>query len=106
MPPAWLATAGTASVAATVQNDPATRGVNWSCTPATACGAFSPTSTPSSSMTTYTAPATVPTGGSVTIVATSLTDASKSASAGVVISGTASNTTMKYNITVSIRLTY
>ena len=31
MPPAWLATAGTASVAATVQNDPATRGVNWSC---------------------------------------------------------------------------
>ncbi len=103
MPPAWLATAGTASVAATVQNDPATRGVNWSCTPATACGAFSPTSTPSSSMTTYTAPATVPTGGSVTIVATSLTDASKSASAVVVISGTASNTTLKGQYAFLIR---
>src|ERR1700746_1211211 len=103
MPPAWLATAGTASMAATVQNDPAARGVNWSCTPATACGAFSPTSTPSSSMTAYTAPATVPTGGSVTIVATSLTDASKSASAVVLISGTASNTTLKGQYAFLIR---
>jgi hypothetical protein len=46
-------------------------------------------------MTTYTSPATVPTGGSITIVATSLTDASKSASAVVLISGTASNATLK-----------
>ena len=54
-------------------------------------------------MTTYTAPATVPTGGSVTIVATSLTDASKSASAVVVISGTASNTTLKGQYAFLIR---
>ncbi|MBA0087792.1 MAG: hypothetical protein HRJ53_22630, partial [Acidobacteria bacterium Pan2503] len=95
MPPAWLATAGTASLAATVQNDSAARGVNWSCTPLTACGAFSPNSTPSGSMTTYTAPAAAPTGGSVTIVATSVADPSKSASAAVFISGTASNATLK-----------
>jgi len=95
MPPAWLATAGTVSLAATVQNDSAARGVNWSCTPLTACGAFSPNATPSGSMTTYTAPAAAPTGGSVTIVATSVADPSKSASAAVFISGTASNTTLK-----------
>ena len=95
MPPATLGIGGTASVAATVQNDSAAGGVNWSCTPAAACGAFSPTSTPSGSMTTYTAPATVPTGGSVTIIATSVTDSSKSASATVLISGTASNATLK-----------
>ena len=46
-------------------------------------------------MTTYTAPAAAPTGGSVTIVATSVADPSKSASAAVFISGTASNTTLK-----------
>jgi hypothetical protein len=95
MPPAVLGTGGTASVAATVQNDSAAGGVTWSCTPAAACGAFSPTSTPSGSMTTYTAPATVPTGGSVTIIATSITDSSKSANAKVLISGTASNATLK-----------
>jgi hypothetical protein len=95
MPPAVLGTGGTASVAATVQNDSAARGVNWSCTPAAACGAFSPTSTPSGSMTAYTAPATVPTGGSVTIIATSVADSSKSASAVVQISGTGSNATLK-----------
>ena len=95
MPPAVLGTGGTASVAATVQNDSAAGGVNWSCTPAAACGAFSPTSTPSGGMTTYTAPAAVPTGGSVTIIATSVTDSSKSASAVVQISGTGSNATLK-----------
>jgi hypothetical protein len=95
MPPASLGTGGTARVAATVQNDSAARGVSWSCTPAAACGAFSPTSTPSGSMTTYTAPATVPAGGRVTIIATSVTDSSKSASAMVLISGTASNATLK-----------
>ena len=95
MPPAWLGTGGTASVAATVQNDSAPGGVNWSCTPATACGVFNPTSTPSGGMTTYTAPAAAPTGGSVTITAISVTDPSKSASATVVISGTASNATLK-----------
>ena len=46
-------------------------------------------------MTTYTAPATVPTGASVTIIATSVTDSTKNASAVVVVSGTASNATLK-----------
>ena len=95
MPPAWLGTGGTASVVATVQNDSGARGVTWNCTPASACGAFSPTSTPSGSATTYTAPGAVPNGGSVTVTATSVTDSSKSASAVVTISGTASNATLK-----------
>lgn len=95
MPPAWLGTGGTGSAAATVQNDPAARGVTWSCTPASACGAFSPTSTSSGSATTYTAPGAVPNGGGVTVTATSVSDSSKSASAVVMISGTASNATLK-----------
>src|SRR6266852_1381673 len=95
MPPAFLGTGGMASVAATIQNDTAAGGVNWSCTPASACGTFSPISTASGNMTTYTAPAMVPAGGSVTIVATSVTDSSKSANTAVLISGTASNATLK-----------
>lgn len=95
VPPAFLGTGGTASVAATVQNDTAGGGVNWSCTPASACGTFSPTFTASGSMTTYTAPAAVPSGSSVTIIATSVTDPSKSASNPVLISGSASKATLK-----------
>jgi hypothetical protein len=95
MPPAVLGTGGTASVAATVQNDTANGGVNWSCTPAAACGTFSPTATASGAGTGYTAPATAPAGGKVTITATAVSDSSKSASAQVTISGTASNATLK-----------
>ena len=95
MPPAFLGTGGTGSVAATIQNDTAAAGVNWSCTPVSACGTFNPTSTASGSMSTYTAPTMVPAGGSVTVVATSVTDSSKSANAAVLISGTASNATLK-----------
>ena len=95
MPPASLMGSGTASVAATVSNDSASGGVKWSCTPANACGTFNPTSTASGAPTTYTAPAAAPSGGSVMIIATSATDSTKSASASVHISGTASNATLK-----------
>ena len=54
---------GTDAVSATVSNDSAHAGVAWSCTPANACGLFSPPSTDSGMATTYTAPALVPTGG-------------------------------------------
>jgi hypothetical protein len=94
MPPAVVGVGGTATVAATVKNDSAGGGVSWSCTPASACGSFTPTSTASGATTTYTAPATVPMGGSAMIVATSVTDSSKNAIAPVVISGTASNGTL------------
>src|SRR5438552_4766185 len=94
-PPASLAGGGTAGVAATVTNDSAAAGVNWSCTPSTTCGSFTPPSTASGASTTYMAPAVAPAGGSVVIIATSVTDPTKNAqSAAVTITGTASNGTL------------
>jgi len=51
----------------------------------TACGAFSPTTTPSEVAATYTAPAAIPPGNTVTVTATSVTDSTKSVSAAIVI---------------------
>jgi hypothetical protein len=67
-----------ASLVATVANDPASAGVDWSvtCSGLASCGTFSPTHTASGSPTTYTAPATA-TAGSVTITATSTADSTK-----------------------------
>jgi hypothetical protein len=81
---------GTAAVSATVWNDSTHAGVAWSCTPANACGLFSPPSTDSGMATTYTAPALVPTGGQVTVTAKSVTDNSKSASSTLMITNAAS----------------
>jgi hypothetical protein len=59
---------------------------NWTVTCASsACGSLSPTSTSSPGMTTYTAPAAIPSGATVTITATSVTDPTKSVSANIVI---------------------
>jgi len=68
-----------------VSNDPASGGVTWSCTPTGSCGSFNPQTTASGASTTYTAPASVPSSGSVTITATSATDATKSSSGAVTI---------------------
>jgi len=87
-PPSIIALAGTASVAASVANDSANAGVTWSCTPAGSCGSFSATTTPSGTTTNYTAPSAVPSGGSVTITATSVTDSSKSVQASVSLTST------------------
>jgi len=84
-PPNSLQTGANAPVAATVMNDSANKGVTWSCMPAGACGSFNPAATASGAMTTYTAPAAVPQGGSVTIIATSVSDNTKTASAIVTI---------------------
>jgi hypothetical protein len=83
-PPASLATAGTATIAATVTGDPASLGVNWGCTPATACAAsnFSPASTGSGVTTTFTAPSSP---GNVTISATSISDDTQVATATIAI---------------------
>ena len=69
-----------ASLVATVTNDPASAGVDWSvtCSGLSSCGTFSPTHTASGSPTTYTAPATA-TAGSVAITATSTADPTKTA---------------------------
>jgi hypothetical protein len=84
-PPSSMNVSAQASVVATVANDSLNQGVTWSCTPASACGSFSPTATASGAATTYTAPATVPTGGTVTVTATSVSNNSAQASANVTI---------------------
>ena len=94
-PPSAMVAGGTASVSATVSNDTAAAGVTWSCNPAGTCGSFNPVSTASAAMTAYTAPASAPAGGKVTIIASSVTDTSKTANASVVIPGTASMASLK-----------
>lgn len=85
-PPNSLAVSASTSLIAGVVNG-ADSTVTWSvtCSSPGACGSFGPTVTPSSSPTTYTAPATIPSGGTVTVTATSDADTSKSASAKITI---------------------
>jgi hypothetical protein len=92
-PPTTVAMGMSAQVTATVSNDSAARGVNWSCTPANSCGSFNPASTLSGVPTTYTAPAAVPTGANVVVIATAVSDATKNANASVYISGVKVNFT-------------
>lgn len=89
-PPSSLVVSTTATVTATVSNDTANAGVTWSVTCGSSdCGSFNPASTPSGTATTYVAPAAVPTGNTVTIKATSVSDSTKSASATVTINAAA-----------------
>jgi len=72
---------------ATVGNDPSNKGVSWTLTQGTmacsaaVCGAISPLSTPSGTATNYAAPSSVPASATVTLTASSITDASKAATA-------------------------
>jgi len=74
---------------AVVANDPDNRGVTWSIAGCSGsgsiCGTVSPISTASGVPTTYAAPATPPNPAALTIVATSVTDGSKSSSAMLTI---------------------
>jgi len=70
-PPPTLAVNASAQIAATVQNDPLHRGVQWTCTPVNTCGTFSPASTGNGAATTYTAPSQ---RGPVVITATALSN--------------------------------
>jgi hypothetical protein len=86
--PASLQPGASTQLTAVVTNDTAAGGVNWTATCGSAdCGGFSSTTTPSGTTTTYTAPAAVPTGNTVTVAATSVTDATKKASAAITITG-------------------
>jgi hypothetical protein len=77
---------GTANLTASVSNDAANAGVNWSVTcGSSSCGTFNPTTTSSGSATTYTAPTSVPNGNTVTLTATSVTDATKYVNATVTV---------------------
>lgn len=89
--PASLQVNAQISPIATVANDvSANPEVTWTVTcGSTACGSFNPTTTQSGVQTSYTAPAAVPAGGSVTLTATSVTDPTKSASIKIVITAAA-----------------
>ena len=82
-PPSSLQTGATATLTAVVANDPTNSGVNWTCAPVASCGSFNPTT--STASTTYTAPAAIPSGGSVTVTATAVKSTSASASANITI---------------------
>ncbi len=91
-PPTTLVVATTLSLTAVVNNDSAGAGVNWKVTCGTTlCGSFVPASTANDAATVYTAPAAIPTGNTVTIVATSITDSTKSASATITITTSATS---------------
>ena len=85
-PPATLTASASAPLKAIVANDSAAGGVNWTVACGSSdCGSFNPAQTASGIETTYTAPSTVPAGGSVTLKATSVTDPTKSVSATITI---------------------
>ncbi len=77
-------------ITATVTNDSTNAGVDWTVTcGSNDCGVFSATHTASGTVTTYTSPATVPTGGTVTVTATSTKNSTKTASATFTIAAAA-----------------
>ncbi len=78
-------------ITAFVANDSANAGVTWSVTCGTtgACGSFNAASSLSGVTTDYSAPTAVPSGNTVKIKATSVTDTTKSASATITIANTA-----------------
>jgi hypothetical protein len=85
-PPASINAGAYAGIAADVANDTKNAGVTFSCTPAGDCGSFNPTGGGSAGPVCYQAPGTAPTGGTVTVTATSVTDPTKSiASAPITI---------------------
>ena len=81
-PPASLTVNGTASIAATVTNDTAAAGVDWTCTPADTCGSFNPAHTASAAATVFTASATA---GAIVITAASTTTPTITATANVTV---------------------
>ena len=77
----------TQSLTATVSNDSANQGVNWTvaCS-AASCGSVSRASTPSGVATTYTAPSAAPASNlTVTVTATSVSDPTKSTPAAITV---------------------
>jgi hypothetical protein len=85
VPPASLQVNATVPLSAKIANDDSANPmVKWTVACGSApCGSFNPISTSSESATNYTAPSAVPSGNSVTVTATSLTDATKSVSATI-----------------------
>ena len=84
-PPPSLNTSASVGIAAVVTNDNQNAGVNFTCTPTGTCGTFTPSGTGSGVPVCYLAPAQVPTGGTATVTATSVTDPAKFKSATITI---------------------
>ena len=99
--PPSLSLNGTANISAIVFGDSASAGVNWTAT----AGTFNPAQTPSGVPTTYTAPSAIPSGGKVTITATSVTDPTKSASVSLGFNTSISVSIAPASTTVQIGLT-
>ena len=80
-PPFTLATGGTMSFTGTLSNDYTVGGgsLSWSLSCGSSdCGSLSAAKTASGTAVTYTAPTTIPTGNTVTVTATSVTDPTES----------------------------
>lgn len=95
-PPTAMTVSEQCGVAATVANDSKNQGVTWKATCGSAsCGTFTPTDASASTVPiTYTSPGVAPSGGTVTLVATSVTDPTKNAtSAAIPIGGSSSGCT-------------
>jgi hypothetical protein len=90
-PPASVQVGAAVDLVATITNDVAENPeVAWSVTcAAAACGDFDSATTASGAATAFTAPAAIPSGGSVKITATSVTDRTKSASVTIVVTAAA-----------------
>lgn len=90
-PPASLQVGAQFTMSADITNDvTADPQVKWAVTcGGTTCGSFSPATTYNEAQTTYTAPATIPPGGNVTVTVTSVTDPTKSASTRIAITAAA-----------------
>lgn len=85
-PPATLHPGTSAQFRAVLNNDVTNAGVKWSILCSSSdCGSLDPAQTTSGEATSYTAPAAVPTGGTVQVTATSVADPTKVATATIQI---------------------
>ena len=80
--PGTLAINQSVNLTATVRNDSANAGIDWTCSPGGACGSFNPAHTADGGATLFTAPSAP---GRITITATSTANKSASATASISI---------------------
>jgi len=89
--PSTLEAGASTQIKAVVNNDALNAGVNWTVICGSSdCGSFNPAKTTSGVVTTYTAPATVPSGGTVQVTATSVTDPTKAISSKITVTAASS----------------
>ena len=92
--PGTLTVNQSVSLTATVSNDTANGGVDWTCSPSNSCGTFNPTHTANGGTTVYTAPSTA---GTVTISADATDHSSSTVSATISIVPVGTNSSLSGN---------